>query len=309
MKLFIQGMRRSGTTILFDALSEDESIDTYYEPFAAANRNAAGGGSGAKNVDYFEKIRAIRKSFSASYPEPFEPDLLNYGAPRDAALEFESALPPPCRGYVRFMLDQSRDTIIKFTRMACKVAALAEIDPSARFIHLVRDPRAVVASYLFGKNQRNARQYPTIDSFFDRATNYTAWSSGPISDLVMQQPEFSQFSQSKPIEDFFRVLLIWAFTFRSTRRDGLAAYGDNYRLLRHEDLTADPAATLQSLYDFIERPLPHRVVEWAQANIKKGDEPFTASSPRWREAFDRLNLSADLQAAGYDMPAPSLTPA
>ena len=44
MNVFIQGMRRSGTTILFDILWEDERFDCYYEPFAAAKKEVWGGG-------------------------------------------------------------------------------------------------------------------------------------------------------------------------------------------------------------------------------------------------------------------------
>ena len=53
MNVFIQGMRRSGTTILFDILSVDPYFDSYYEPFAAANKEAIGGGSGMHKLIFF----------------------------------------------------------------------------------------------------------------------------------------------------------------------------------------------------------------------------------------------------------------
>ena len=303
MKLFIQGMRRSGTTILFDTLAEDPEFDIYYEPFAAARNPAIGGGSGARQVDYFEKIRACRAAFQQQYPQTIAEDYLNYGAPRDALLEFEPDLPPPCRGYVRYMIDQRPHTVIKFTRLYTKVAALAEIEPQAKFIHLVRDPRAVTASYLFGKGRRNAREFSTESACFDRTTTRTAWSSFPLSEHILSLPEYRRFAGC---EDFFRVMLIWAFTFRTTRQGGLAAFGQNYRLVRHEDLQRDPAAAIHAIYQFLERPLPPRVRDWAQANIRPGGEFFAAANPRWRHAIDRLNLAPEMEAAGYPVDAPSL---
>ena len=35
MNVFMQGMRRSGTTIVYDILCQDKNLDLYYEPFAA----------------------------------------------------------------------------------------------------------------------------------------------------------------------------------------------------------------------------------------------------------------------------------
>ena len=40
MNVFIQGMRRNGTTILFDLFCEDDLYDCYYEPLAAAVKPA-----------------------------------------------------------------------------------------------------------------------------------------------------------------------------------------------------------------------------------------------------------------------------
>lgn len=113
MNVFIQGMRRSGTTILFDVLWEDESFDCYYEPLAAASKKAIGGGSEEHSVDFFDNIRRCRMEFMAQYPKLESTDLLNYGAPRQAELEFEPDLPDYCREYIKFMISQSEHTMIK----------------------------------------------------------------------------------------------------------------------------------------------------------------------------------------------------
>ena len=52
MNLFVQGMRRSGTTIVYDALLEDGDLRCLYEPFTS-NKAAIGGGSGMREHDLF----------------------------------------------------------------------------------------------------------------------------------------------------------------------------------------------------------------------------------------------------------------
>ena len=66
MKLFMQGMRRSGTTIIFDILSQDERLDLYYEPFSEGKVGSLGGGSGLQPVDLMEKIRDVRSRIAAA---------------------------------------------------------------------------------------------------------------------------------------------------------------------------------------------------------------------------------------------------
>ncbi len=297
MNVFVQGMRRSGTTIVFDLFCEDPRFDTYYEPLAAANRRAVGGGSEIRQVDFFDKIRACRMAFMQGCQQVGSPDLLNYGAPRDPELELETDLPGYCRDYIRYLLSQAQDTVIKFTRAYCKVRVLAELDPNAKFVHVVRDPRALTTSYLFGKGRKNAHRFPTEDSFFRSVSQRTAWSSYPLSEHILRTPEYEHL---QGCEDFFRILVLWKYTFRKTREAALACFGDDYFLLKHEALVADPIPTLDALQQFLSQPQASRVRAWAMAHVRPGPEPYAADSSKWREAFRRLDLEEDLAAAGYE---------
>lgn len=296
MNVFIQGMRRSGTTILFDIFWEDGSFDCYYEPLAAANKEALGGGSGVHSVDYFDKIRDCRKTFMLRYQQLENVDLLNYGAPRLPILEFESDVPDYVREYIKFMISQSEHTLIKFTRIYCKVRVLWEIDPEAKFIHIVRDPRAVTASYLFGKGQRNKDSYPNEKIFFKKRSNYSAWSSFPFSEYILKTPEYSHL---KGCEDFMRILILWKFKFRKTHDAGKTLFGENYLLLRHEDLLTEPEPTLRSLYNFLGRPLPDNVLNWALEKVNSTSNLFAPDNPLWGKAFKKLNMDEELSISGY----------
>lgn len=296
MNVFIQGTRRSGTTILFDLFWEDGNFNCYYEPLAAAKNAAIGGGSGVHAVDYFEKVRECRKSFMLNYQKLENLDVLNYGAPRLPELEFEPNAPDHVREYIKFMISQSNQTLIKFTRMYCKVRVLWEIDKNAKFIHIVRDPRSVTASYLFGKNQKNKHQYHEGETFFEKKSNYSAWSSLPFSEFILNTPEYSHL---KGCEDFFRILVLWKYNFKKTHDSARTLFGNNYMLLRHEDLMAAPETTLRSVYDFLGKSPPAHILKWATTNINSRPNLHAPDNPHWQVAFKKLNMEDELSIAGY----------
>ena len=294
MSLFIQGMRRSGTTILHDALVADPGLRCFYEPLREQDVSV-GGGSGARDSDAFAQTRALREQFRRErYPHvPIEE--FNWGGPRDPELELEPELPDHCRDLLAFLLDQAQEVAIKETRLYGKLPAVAEIAPGARIVHLVRDPRAVTASIMFGRGDRHANRFPDADSFFEARTRRKLWSSRPISErlLELEHPEISD------PPDFIRVLLVWKFAFFAASSGGRVAFGERYLRLRHEELAIEPIATLQRLYEFLRRPLPAEVSRWALANVR-GPEPVPfEDDPRWAEAAKRIGLRELAHDAGY----------
>jgi len=297
MNIFMQGMRRSGTTIAFDILWEDGGFDCCYEPLAADRKPVLGGGSGVRwGVDYFEEIRRYRSEFMSQYQMPKDFDEFNYGAPRQPELEFEQDLPEYCQDYIRFIISNSENTVIKFTRMYCKVRALWDIDPHAKFIHIVRDPRSVTASYLLGKRQWKKQRFPDEHSFFSKKSDDTAWSSYSFSEFLLNTPEYAHLQNCR---DFMRVLLLWKFTFQKTYQTARKLYGPNYFLLRHEDLMDDPEQTLAAVYKHLGRPVPSHVFQWALNHVQQKSNLFYPHSKHWRRAFQRLDMETELEQAGY----------
>lgn len=296
MTLILQGMRRSGTTIVYDALAQDPSLTLWYEPLAAAVKPAVGGGSGAREVDPFEGVRAARAEFLAARGLS-DPTPLNLGGPRDAALEFDREFPPLVADYLRFLLDRPDPVAAKFTRIYAKVPAVATLFPAAGFVHLVRDPRAVVASYLFGKGRKNEPQAGPPDVFFSRRSERTAWSSYPISEFVRREYRAEGLPEPTDLE---RVLLVWRFTYERVRLDAARAYGERAIQLRHEDYCADPACELARIYALDGRTSPAEVVSWAKANVRPPGPIHAAGDRRWREAFERMGMVGLVEEAGYE---------
>jgi sulfotransferase family protein len=294
VSLFIQGMRRSGTTILHDALLADPGLRCFYEPLREQDVTV-GGGSGARASDAFAETRALREQFRRTrYPDvPIEQ--FNWGGPRDPGLELEEALPPHCRDLLAFLVEQAPWATIKETRLSHKARVLTEIDPEVRLVHLVRDPRAVTASIMFGRRGRHADRFPTPDAFFAARSERKLWSSRRISELLLE----SNGPDVADPADFVRVLLVWKATFIATRSGGETALGDRYLRLRHEDLSMEPVATVGRLYEFIGRPMPPEVSAWAIEHVQ-GPRPIPfEDDPRWAEAAERIGLRELAHEAGY----------
>lgn len=295
MSLFIQGMRRSGTTILFDALLEDPALTVFYEPLREQDVSV-GGGSGARDIDTFAQTREQRERFRRErYPDvPIED--FNWGGPRDPGLELEPDLPPHCRDLLSYLVSQAPAVAIKETRLAAKVGSLAAIDPDARLVHLVRDPRAVVASTMLGRGRRHLDRFPDADAFFSARTKRKLWSSRAISERILAQP---QYARLRRVPDHLRVLVVWKHCFEATHGDGARTLDERYLLLRHEDLAADPAAALARVYGLSGGALPAAVAKWATANVRTPAAIPFGDDPRWGQASERIGLAEAIGAAGY----------
>ncbi len=294
MTVFIQGMRRSGTTISYDLFCADGSFETFYEPLAQG-KPKIGGGSGVQDVDVFESVRRVRTAFLTERDALPLASLLNHGAPRKADLELERELPPLVREYLEYLLTQARNPLLKFTRMYCKVPILHQLDPNAKFVHVVRDPRAVAASYLFGPAHKHRRRFLWKRRFFVQTRKTGHWAAHRLAARLVLREEFRHLAGCP---DYLRILLVWKFVFRETHRAASKLFANRYFLLRHEDLLRDPEGTLERLYAILERPLPGHLVDWARSNLRSPAEPFAATSAAWRTGIRRLSLEEHHEIAG-----------
>jgi hypothetical protein len=295
MKLFVLGLRRSGTTILYDALREDPGLRCHYEPLRE-EAETIGGGSGARDEDLFADTRRERERFRAQrYPElPIE--LFNWGGPRAPELELDPDLPKHCWDLLAELLAQAEDVMVKETRLNHKLAALAEIAPGAAIVHLVRDPRAVTASMLLGRRRRTDI-YPDADAFFTVRTGRRLWSSRRLSEEVIARRR--PLDLPADIPDFLRPLLVWKAAFETTAGDGRRLFGDRYALVRLEDLRVAPRDHLARIYALADRKAPEVVGDWAAANIGGDAAVHLGDDPRWARAARLIGLEPQLEQAGY----------
>jgi hypothetical protein len=295
VKLFIQGMRRSGTTVAFDVLAQDPRIDAWYEPFGPAKHGRRGGGSGLQDVEFAARTRSLRARMAGQPGGAPERDFYNYGAPRDPELELAEDLPGPCLDYLRAMLDAAPHSVLKFVRVASKLRALRALSPGAKLVHVVRDPRRVAVSQMLSRER--AASLRDADRFFARADKPSGlWASRALAEALSRRPEYAGLGT---LHDFERVLLVWLHGFRRTHDDGRALFGSDYLLVRHEDLARRPRETTERLYAFAGLDAAASALEWAERHLRPPGPAPLAGAPQWRDAFARLNMEAALRDAGY----------
>jgi hypothetical protein len=296
VNLWVQGMRRSGTTILYDALLSDSELRCFYEPLREDDVTE-GGGSGARPGDAFAETRELRRRFRDQRYPGIGVSQFNWGGPREPGLELEPELPEHCRTWLASLLEQGPNVAIKETRLHHKVPAVARLDQGAAFVHLVRDPRAVAASTLLGRRRR-FDLYPDADAFFTRRTDRKLWSSRAISERLIARGDVPAPDPDPP--DVMHPLAVWRDAFETTHAAGQMAFGDRYALLRLEDLSLDPDREVHRIYERLERPAPPDVLAWARRNVRRPEDVHLAGDPRWTEATRALGMEPALEAAGYD---------
>jgi hypothetical protein len=294
MKVLIQGMRRSGTTVAFDVLCQDPRFDAWYEPFGPAKEGARGGGSGLQDVAFPHKTRALRERMCAEGAPLRDPAFFNYGAPRDARLELEPELPEPCLAYLRRMLEGAPDVLLKFVRAYEKIPLLRRLAPDAKLVHVVRDPRSVVASQLLSRARRSAP--PKEERLFAKRGEGGLWASRALAEALRARPLYAGLDDPSDVE---RILLVWRHTFARTRQEGLAHFRADYLLLRHEELCAAPRRGVGRLLAFLGLAPAPAILDWAAAQLRAPAPPLFPESPRWRSAFRRVGMDRELEEAGY----------
>ena len=295
MNLFLQGMRRSGTTIVFDALSQDESLDLYYEPLSKGRPGALGGGSGIQKLDLMQKIRDVRKAYCSRNGLQLEDDDFNWGAPTRPRVEPEPDLPDHVRGYLRFIYGRRERTVAKFTRFYNKLHHAPDLAQDASVILLIRDPRAVALSYLYGKGRARHAEVGDGSDIFGRRTKLNAWNSRRIGEAAFSRSPYSDY---RDLTDVEWLVLLWRFKFEralaSTAEGGLSPL-----VLRHEDLVADSAKYFSLLYAHLGLVPPRSVLEFARANVHVSTPLPALALSGWRDVFRRLDMHETLTTAGY----------
>lgn len=288
--VFAQGMRRSGTTILFDLVWDDGRFECWYEPLNKV-RPAWGGGSKTRQVDYAARVAKEKEAFLRERGDPrLTADDLNWGAPRDARLEFEPSWPPHVRDFVARMTSSGPDVFVKFTRASHKVADLAAIRPDAVFLHLVRDPRSVATSHLFRTQDEVRERILREGSFFTLTTGFDQWKSEQMAEhLIRTRPDLARFAD---LAGFARVMLVWKELYVATRDGARRSFPGRHGLVWHDDLCRDPEGVLRAVYRLWgSAPQPH-VVAWAKANVRPSKPWHEPANPAWDAAMERLSLTS-----------------
>lgn len=178
----IVGMRRSGTTVFWKWFRHDRRLTCFDEPFSEQLMTLPREHPKEVFAEYRSLLDRSPQAFWAAY------------APVHRAEELDAGLTSAQRSYLSFLADQGDHVVLDVTRCHLKVAALAEIFPEARFVHLVRDHHAFASSHLVPSRSDligRARAAHLRRTFWSRPGGFDSWGmetlcgTGPGSKLSL----------------------------------------------------------------------------------------------------------------------------
>ncbi|PSQ86181.1 MAG: hypothetical protein BRD42_05995 [Bacteroidetes bacterium QS_3_64_15] len=319
--LLLQGVFRSGTTALFRVLRRDERLRCFYEPLHP-------------NV-----LHHTREARDARPDHPKSSLYAEYGPLLDRLKsKLGSPLPNwPCRldtddeapalaTYLHCLTDTDAEPLLQFNRAFWMVPWLAQTFPDASFVHLVRDPRAVVWSQLTTDSGRVRMDWPLLGRWlpFSSSTRRRAFSEyayfgayqldeyfeaglrllddGPgnaVLDSALQRLEAVR--EAPP---YVKALALWGAQVEVCKHHAQSAFGPRSLRLRYEDVCDAPCDPLRSIYDLQNRPLSDPVREHARRTIDPSRRRRWTDVPtaehRFHEGIEQAQIAGLMRDLGYD---------
>jgi Sulfotransferase family len=168
-----------------------------------------------------------------------------------------------------------------------RISYLSSIFPDARFVHVIRDGRAVVGSLLEVQFWRGTWREREV-----------AWTGGLTDEELALWRERNQ----SPV---VLAALQWRAVVRTAREEAQQV-GDRYAEVHYEDFVAEPDAVLDEMATFCELPPSERTHDFLRDRVDIRD-----MNQRWREAFEpaEIEMLDELIGDELDGPGRRLAPA
>lgn len=272
--IFIVGASRSGTTLLRQMLNNHNRVwitgETHYfddlRPRVRQNGTSGLDPAEVKRcLDYFARLK--RSKDSALDPAVLEQEANARGGDADAHFEAFCRLQAQKRG--KELWGE------KTPRHAFRIGEMLDVFPQARIISLVRDPRAVVASY---RDFGNRAQLETHLDAPERAT--------VVEDLKRVKKSYNIVLAS----------LLWNAAVRAAY-DARSRFGlQRVYIQRYEALIATPEEALRQLtnwlgLDYQDGMLEVRVVASSYGEVDRREGILSEPVHRWRRTLTPTEAS------------------
>ncbi len=308
MNVYIAGLRRSGTTILFDAFFQDSGFKLYYEPLNKASK-IKGGGSMATSIDYNEEIRTQRINFIQKYYPDKKISDFNFGAGSNFTLESEQhSLPPFIKEYLSGLVHSYENTILKFVRATFIIDQLYEIAPDSYFIHIQKNPIRFATSHIFGIRDNRLSGLPLIkrkaarligrysnryekmnpEDFFNIKSGFNHWSQESIANYYIKNVAKRPDLEKEPA--YVKLLFVWKEFNERIIKDGQAFFKDRFKSIEHEEFCRNPVEKMREVYSHLNKEASPEVLKWVETHVKSPRPLYAAEDPRWQEALQKLNI-------------------
>jgi len=281
--LFIIGCNRSGTSLLRQILNHSASFCLAPETHFLRRLSRVGVNQTLRQFGDLSVDNNIHRLVAYLYADHFALKIsywqwLKHNVPRETLTDTFLATDRSERAlfssmmelYARVTIPENADPILgeKTPTHLYYVPTLLKWFPDAKVIHTMRDPRAIIVSKLKKVNRQTSR-----DGFLKRLDRNSRRALEPIADPLEVAHTSKAWLDAARLDEQYS-------------RD----YPGQYRLLRFEDLIADPRANVQALCGWLAVPFEdamleeiHVVASSFESQHKSASGIDTQALERWKE--------------------------
>ena len=232
--VIVNGMFRSGTTLLWRILAADNAFVIYFcEPLHPELPN---------QIETFDHYRFYRQ-----VPEAMERWSPDFHSKRLRLSKVDSY--PELQAYLSHLI--RKGSLIKFCRMNLRLPWLQEIFSDTYVINIIRDPRAVCYSYL-RNNQKPIDQHDL---------DWTGWYGVEYFSLYSQidsyNPYLNTLDQEPP---YVKIMALWKINVEQSMKDLEESGLKNWINVIYEDFISNPESSIKKIYSLMDKEPPVEVM-------------------------------------------------
>lgn len=279
--IVIVGLRRSGTTIFWQTLSQNPHFTGFDEPFSPLiTPNPKPHKKGTR-----ESLIALH----AAAPTRFE----NYYAPIQRSQEFDSDLTPRQARYLSYLFGVG-PTVIDTTRCITKLRALAELDEEFLLVHLFRRASQFVESHLMPSDHfdfLSIRKIYRQKRLFKMNTGFNRWGmedllSEPLLNLTRAQARTVGVRLNPDAPACEKLLALWLMAKRLVSRDGGLYHRDSFQEISFEKFCHSPMETLSTVSELADGSY----FQYDLSDIQTGSLRQGEPNSMWYELAERVGF-------------------
>lgn len=305
----MQGVFRSGTTIVFECLRRDPGAVSFYEPLhpelRALVEAAKRGADEPEKSGLFREYVPVMDGALDRFDPSFAYDYAVLGAGDRA---------PALEAYLRALASAGERVRFQFNRAFWMVPWLGRIFPDACFLHIVRDPRSVLYSQMRRRPEHASVALvgggwdPAPEAVFSKAADHSYYYADRYLSIARSAAHVRDEVEDEGDAPFVLGLALWAAQVGVCHREAKKVFGDGYLAVTYERFAREPGSVLEDIYQRLGRACPPDVRAFAEEEVyapkpRLWHEDATFAS-RFEEGFQRAGIEEVAAQFGYVAGAP-----